>query len=208
MKNIVDTLHYSNDTFLYIVNLSPITTQVDNKPYCYLTLNEVITLLLAVTSVIVAVVQFKKQMTKNREEQKNANIKNWFLSVIVLPQIEGINMFYLKLIEDVLEDISIFPSVASNNFVLLSEKQAVRKEQINAFFDHLQSLIRSFDIPLSQKIAIEVQNLEDEVTIILAGCFGRRLYTKDEIRRRLLLNKKDIIAILYSKTLEDDMVIK
>ena len=173
-----------------------------------MTLNEVITLLLAVTSVIVAVVQFKKQMTKNREEQKNANIKNWFLSVIVLPQIEGINMFYLKLIEDVLEDISIFPSVASNNFVLLSEKQAVRKEQINAFFDHLQSLIRSFDIPLSQKIAIEVQNLEDEVTIILAGCFGRRLYTKDEIRRRLLLNKKDIIAILYSKTLEDDMVIK
>jgi len=29
-------------------------------------------------------------MYKNREEQRIANKENWFLSVIVLPQIEGI----------------------------------------------------------------------------------------------------------------------
>lgn len=203
MKDTVDALYYSNDTIFCIINLLPINAQVDNKSYFYLTLNELLTLLIAVTSVIVAIIQFRRQMAKNREEQKNTNNKNWFLSVIVLPQIEGINMFYLKLIEDVLNDILILRSSTGNDFVLLSEKQAVRKEQINAFFDHLQSLIRSFDVALSRKIAIEVEKLEDEVTIVLADCFGRRLYTKNEIRRRLLLNKKDIIAILYSKTLED-----
>lgn len=205
MGDAVDTLYYSNDAIFCIVNLFPTNIQVD-EPYFYLTLNECLTLLFTLVGIIVAISQFKKQMAKNREEQRLMNVRNWFLSVIVLPQIESMNLFYLKLVEDILSDIGILRSSKSGDLVLLSEKQAVRKEQVNIFFDHLQSLIRSFDIPLSRKIAIEVEKLEDEVTIILGDCLGRRLYTNNEIRRRLLLNKGEIISILYGKILEDDNI--
>lgn len=205
MREAVDTLYYySNDTIICVVNMFVSNNQLDDKSYFYLTFNECLTIFLAIVGVTVAIVQFRTQMAKNREEQKSENSKNWYLSVIVIPQIEGINMFYRKLIEDVLADISVLRSSNSEDVVLLSEKQAIRKEQINAFFDHLQSLIRSFDIPLSRRIASEIEKLEDEVTIVLADSFSVRLFTKNEIRRRLLLNKKDIISILYNKTLESD----
>lgn len=195
---------FVNDTILNLLNQLVTNISVEQKSYYHLSFNEIITLLLAIISVVVAIYQFRKQMYKNREEQRIANKENWFLSVIVLPQIEGVNIFYKELIDDVFEDILELQSVPNDDIVLLSEKQAVRKEQINSFFDHLQSLIRSFDSSLSRKITSEVENLEDEVTIILSDYFFNiSSDSNNEIRRRLLLNKKDIIALLYSKTQED-----
>lgn len=44
-----------------------------------------------------------------------------------------------------------------------------------------------------------VLDLEDCVTIILSDCFFDIIsFSPTEIRRKLLLNKKDIIALLYS----------
>lgn len=197
------TVDIANDTIFNLLNQIATNTTVEQKSYWYLSFNEIVTLSLAITSVIVAIRQFKKQMKKNREEQRIANKENWFLSVIVLPQIEEINYFYKKLIDDIFDDILELQPVANVDMAMLSEKQAVRKEQINAFFDHLQSLIHSFDLPLSRKIAIEVEKLEDEVTIILSDYFFNiSSPSNDEVRRRLLLNKKDVITLLYYKSQE------
>ena len=192
------TTAYSNDTIINLLNqivANTVANTVEHKDsYYYLSFNEVITLLLAILSVAIAIYQFNKQMRKNREEQKVANKKNWFLSVIVLPQIE-----------DVLSDMLILQPGNSGNIILLSEKQAERKEQINAFFDHLQSLVRSFDISLSRRIADEVEKLEDEVTTMLGDFyFNIDNPTRHEIRRRLLLSKKNVISLLYQKTQDDD----
>ena len=197
------TTAYSNDTIINLLNQIVVNTVEHKDSYYYLSFNEVITLLLAVLSV--AIYQFNKQMSKNREEQKVANKKNWFLSVIVLPQIEAVNAFYKKIIEDVLSDMSILQPGNLGNIILLSEKQAERKEQINAFFDHLQSLVRSFDISLSRRITDEVEKLEDEVTVMLGDFyFNIDNPTRHEIRRRLLLSKKNVISLLYQKTQDDD----
>lgn len=199
------TTAYSNDTIINLLNQIVVNTVEHKDSYYYLSFNEVITLLLAVLSVAIAIYQFNKQMSKNREEQKVANKKNWFLSVIVLPQIEAVNAFYKKIIEDVLSDMSILQPGNLGNIILLSEKQAERKEQINAFFDHLQSLVRSFDISLSRRITDEVEKLEDEVTVMLGDFyFNIDNPTRHEIRRRLLLSKKNVISLLYQKTQDDD----
>lgn len=199
------TTAYSNDTIINLLNQIVVNPVEHKDSYYYLSFNEVITLLLAVLSVAIAIYQFNKQMSKNREEQKVANKKNWFLSVIVLPQIEAVNAFYKKIIEDVLFDMSILQPGNFGNIILLSEKQAERKEQINAFFDHLQSLVRSFDISLSRRIADEVEKLEDEVTVMLGDFyFNIDNPTRHEIRRRLLLSKKNVISLLYQKTQDDD----
>lgn len=202
MKEVVDTLCYSNDTVNCMLNLLATRVQENNKPFFCLTFYEVLTILLSVIGVLVAVIQFKKQMAKNREQNLKTNERNWYLSVIVLPQIGAINEFYRDLINDVISDKDVLQPSSDTYLVQLSEKQAVRKEQINAFFDHIQSLIRSFDFDLSQKIASEVEGLENVVTIILEESFIDNLCINNEVRRRLLFTKKNIISILYKKLLE------
>ncbi|WP_277122579.1 hypothetical protein [Bacteroides ndongoniae] len=138
-------------------------------------------------------------MTKNREEQKLANIKNWYLTVIVIPQLESINSFYSKLIDNLIENVDELNRIGEKDLAVLSQMQADRKDDINAFFDHLQSLIKSFDIELSKKLSHKIMDLEDCVTIILSDIyFDINSLSSTQIRRELLLNKKDIISLLYT----------
>ena len=185
-----------NDTILI---LQQAIHSDENACYFHLSFNEVITILLSVAGIGLAIYQFILQMKKNREEQISANRKNWYLTVIVVPQLDSINQFYHALIDKLIDDIQSLNGSTPNDLVKLSQMQADEKDEINAFFDHLQSLVKSYDIDLSIRMSEIVLDLEDCVTIILSDCFFDIIsFSPTEIRRKLLLNKKDIIALLYS----------
>lgn len=201
MKDTLNHIIASADSIVTPVN----DVLIQQEPsYWHLTFNELLTLIVAIfglivaiTGLVVAICQFKKQMDKNREEQKQSNETNWYLTIIVQPQIEAINEFYKQLIDDLLLDIQISPDTIT--YKDLAEKQATRKEQINAFFDHLQALVKSFDIDISMKIGDIVMDLEDKVVKLLMKHkfeMGESL-NPSTIRRYLLMNKKDIITALY-----------
>jgi hypothetical protein len=186
-----------NDTF-YIIQQFGINAE-ENESYFKLSFNDILTFVFTIIGIIIAIYQFKKQMTKNREEQKLANIKNWYLTVIVIPQLESINSFYSKLIDNLIENVDELNRIGEKDLAVLSQMQADRKDDINAFFDHLQSLIKSFDIELSKKLSHKIMDLEDCVTIILSDIyFDINSLSSTQIRRELLLNKKDIISLLYT----------
>lgn len=167
------------------------------KNYFSLSFNEVLTLLFTIVGIVFAVWQFQKQLRKNREAQYDVNKKNWYLSVIVIPQLEGINAFFKEFIEDVWNDVQVLHG--SDNLVLLGQKQAEVKDQINSFFEHLQSLLNSYDIDISRQISDCVMDLEDQAIIILNdACFSVDEFTSNKIRRDLLLYKSRIISILYA----------
>lgn len=194
MKDTLNHIIASADSIVTPVN----DVLIQQEPsYWHLTFNELLTLIVAIFGLILAIHQFKKQMDKNREEQKQSNETNWYLTIIVQPQIEAINEFYKQLIDDLLLDIQISPDTIT--YKDLAEKQAIRKEQINAFFDHLQALVASFDADVSLRIADIVMNLEDKVVRLLMKHQFGAVDASDfsTIRRYLLLNKKDIITTLY-----------
>lgn len=203
MKDTLNHIIASADSIVAPVN----DVLIQQEPsYWHLTFNELLTLfvaiiglIVAISGLVVAIRQFRKQMDKNREEQKQSNETNWYLTIIVQPQIEAINEFYKQLIDDLLLDIQISPDTIT--YKDLAEKQAIRKEQINAFFDHLQALVASFDIVVSLKIADIVMNLEDKVVKLLMKHQFGAVDSSDfsSIRRYLLLNKKDIITTLYKR---------
>lgn len=185
-----------NDTIIW---LQQVKDSDDSTCYFHLSFNEVLTLFLSIVGICVAIYQFIRQMNKNREEQLSANRKNWYLTVIVVPQLESINLFYHTLIDKLIADIQFLNNANSKNLVQLSQTQADIKDEINAFFDHLQSLVKSYDIGLSRRMSDVVLDLEDCVTIILSDCFfDITSFSTTEIRRKLLLNKKDIISLLYT----------
>lgn len=194
MKDTLNHIIASADSIVTPVN----DVLIQQEPsYWHLTFNELLTLIVAIFGLILAIHQFKKQMDKNRKEQKQSNETNWYLTIIVQPQIEAINEFYKQLIDDLLLDIQISPDTIT--YKDLAEKQAMRKEQINAFFDHLQALVASFDADVSLRIADIVMNLEDKVVRLLMKHQFGAVDASDfsTIRRYLLLNKKDIITTLY-----------
>lgn len=185
-----------NDTILILQQVSHAD---EGTCYFHLSFNEVITIFLSVAGIGIAIYQFIRQMKKNRDEQILANRKNWYLTVIVVPQLESINQFYHSLIDKLISDIQSLNNSNPNGLVELSQMQADGKDEINAFFDHLQSLVKSYDIDLSQRLSEIVLDLEDCVTIILSDCyFNINSFSPTEIRRKLLLNKKNIIALLYT----------
>lgn len=199
----VSRLYYvTEDTIQKLGTFVLFNEDCEEKSFFEFSFNEILTLLIAAIGIIVAICQFRKQMNKNRQLQIEANKNNWYLSVIVIPQISLINDFYRVLIHDLLEDMS---NPIRNN-VELGTMQSVRKEQINSFFEHVLALVSSFDQGLSNNLSLKVQDLEDDVTIFLQRFFTDddiTEYFQSDVRRQLLDNKKEIIKLLYLNTNSD-----
>lgn len=196
----VSKLYYvTEDTIQRLGTFVLFNEKPEENSFFDISLNEILTLLIAGFGVYVAISQFKKQMKKNRELQAEANKINWYLSVIVVPQIQLINDFYRSLIDELLLNISN----PITDLIQLATLQSQRKDQINAFFEHLLSLVSSYDQALSNELASKVQNLEDDVTSFLSQKYEGEIddcnYQSD-VRRKLLENKKEIINLLYLKT--------
>lgn len=206
----IDTLNvYGKDS------LSAIAVRViafeDNSSFCSLTLNEILTLVLTIVGVWVAICQFRNEMRKNRNEtinaineQKKERKRDWLLNVIIHPQIEEINLFYKEFIEKVCNDVNELRVDRKKRVQVLAKQARInadRQEQIHAFFDHLDPLIQPFDEKLSGKINDQVMDLEDMTSKLIEHYMkvDEPLY---EIRRMLLLNKVNIIQLLYNKSQE------
>ena len=67
------------------------------------------------------------------------------------------------------------------------------KESINAFYDHVVVLVKSYDKQLGLKMSDKVMELEDICTSLLDD-FSTP--DKEKIRRDILYNKQEVISIL------------
>ena len=76
------------------------------------------------------------------------------------------------------------------------------KERIYSFFDHLEFLVRPFDEELSEKIADKAMDLEDSTSKLIEYYLKNQDESLEEIRRLILLNKIDVISLLYDKSKE------
>lgn len=124
--------------------------------------------------------------------------------MIIHPQIEEINLFYKEFIEKVCNDVNELRVDRKKRVQVLAKQARInadRQEQIHAFFDHLDPLIQPFDEKLSGKINDQVMDLEDMTSKLIEHYMkvDEPLY---EIRRMLLLNKVNIIQLLYNKSQE------
>lgn len=196
----VSKLYYvTEDTIQKLGSFVLFNEKPEGNSFYDISLNDILTLAIAGLGVFVAIWQFREQMNKNRELQAEANKNNWYLSVIVIPQIQLINDFYRNLIDELLMNMSN----PISDLIVLATLQSQRKDQINAFFEHLLSLVSSYDQTLSNDLSSKVQNLEDEVTRFLGEKFAGEIDVNNyqsDVRRKLLENKKEIIELLYLKT--------
>lgn len=155
---------------------------------CELSLGEAIAILCTIIGFGVAIWQYR------------SNLKStWFLNVVVLPQLQAINDFYLKIIQNLEDDqksIRDHKSEAHDQYVLfIASMKEHRKEEINNFFDHIIVLVKSYDNKLGTSLSNKVMELEDiYVNIIDTYC------NENAVNERVIIlgNKQQFISILNS----------
>ena len=60
---------------------------------------DLIDVVLTVIALVLGFWQFIKQSRENRKQQREQNEKNWYVSVIVLPQLDSINKMFDTLVD-------------------------------------------------------------------------------------------------------------
>ena len=154
----------------------------------------------ALSAFILAYVQFKKQLALAREDRDKNQRVEWFLNVIVLPHLRGLHSFYDDLIEDVKSRCESLDSIHRGNIgeqafaVELADSKNQNRILITAYFDELESLVRSYDNELGNQIASSAMNLQDVCSNILSQYNQNEVV--NEIRIRLLLHKQNVLSIL------------
>ena len=149
--------------------------------------------LLTILGFILAWWQFKKQSEENRKSQKNQNEKNWYISVIVIPQLNGINNLFEDLVEKVFYSYTDLHQ--KKDYIKQAQFQRANKEIISSSLTHFQQMVVSFDDQLGHKISEMVDKLQDCVTKITESSDN---LTKADIRGKILEFKGELISEVFN----------
>ena len=140
----------------------------------------------------------KRQNEVNRALQKQQNEKNWYISVIVIPQMDKINTLFHELVKAVKEGcISI--EATPNDFVLMATKQKECKSLIASYLEHIVQLVSSYDSSTGSKISVIEMELQDEATKMIEV----KNLQESEIRSRVLAYNGRLISTLFQCSKQD-----
>ena len=140
----------------------------------------------------------KHQNEVNRALQKQQNEKNWYISVIVIPQMDKINTLFHELVKAVKEGCTSIEATP-NDFVLMATKQKVCKSLIASYLEHIVQLVSSYDSSTGSKISVIEMELQDEATKMIEV----KNLQESEIRSRVLAYNGRLISTLFQCSKQD-----
>ena len=140
----------------------------------------------------------KHQNEVNRALQKQQNEKNWYISVIVIPQMDKINTLFHELVKAVKEGCTSIEA-APNDFVLMATKQKECKSLFASYLEHIVELVSSYDSSTGSKISEIEMELQDEATKMIEA----RNLQESEIRSRVLAYNGRLISTLFQCSKQD-----
>lgn len=151
---------------------------------------DIINMLIALFGFGFAIYQFWKQNKENREITIDQNNKNWYLSVLVIPHLDRINVFFDSILQSLKE---LKRTMNTNNLVLRAKEQGEYKDKVSAFLTPIEATMSSYDNSIRESIAELCLALQDEVTKIISD----ENITANDIENRIMKYKGELIAVLY-----------
>lgn len=156
--------------------------------------------ILTILGFLLTVFIFVKQLHESRKEAK-ANLRsNWFLDVIVQPNMSLINDLYVKIIDITNETRASLHQRYDNSDSAkdinldLAKRQREAKDYIKNFFDHFRTLLMASE-PM---IANEADTIVDELVDIVTRYMDDYESNDTESCKRIVLaNKAKLVSVLY-----------
>lgn len=151
---------------------------------------DILSVIVAIAGVVLAICQFRRQNILNRETTIDQNNKNWYLTALVIPYLDRINVFFDGIVASIKE---LKSGMNNTNLFLRAKEQRNYNEQISAFFSPIEATMSSYDQGLCESISALGLSLQDEVTKIISDAN----VTSAEIERKIMHFKGELIGILY-----------
>lgn len=168
----------------------PIHFNIDFNLQFECNIMDILSVLVAIAGVVLAICQFRKQNMLNRKTTIDQNNKNWYLTALVIPYLDRINVFFDGLVASVKE---LKSGMDNTDLFLRAKEQGNYNEQISAFFSPIEATMSSYDQDLCESISTLGLSLQDEVTNIISDAN----VTPADIERRIMRIKGALIGVLY-----------
>lgn len=144
---------------------------------------------------------FKKQLEETRSENVKGIKAQWFLEVVVAPNLETIRKFYEDTVSNVKQSVitlnSSFPIETAQNFsIILAKEKRKYKDDLKDELGHVRSLINATKPELSKNIDANLDELVDIITTLLDNHQSYDI-TRD-VKIKLMENQTKMLAILYT----------
>ena len=156
--------------------------------------------ILTVLGFVVTLYIFYRQLKESRKEAKSNLRSNWFLDVIVQPNMGAINDLYVDIVNKTNENRSLLHQRYDNSESAkdinldLAKKQREAKDYIKSFFDHFRTLLMASE----PSIAGETDAIVDElVDIVTKHMDDYESNDTESCKRLVLANKVKLVSVLY-----------
>lgn len=157
--------------------------------------------IIALIGMIGSVAVFCWELYHTRLENGKNLRSTWFLEVIIQPNMDMINKFYDKAIEDADTKIKLLSNKYNNGGVAkeinneLAKFQRELKDYVKTSLGHFQILLKASEPKIANEIDIV---LDDLVDILTKYVDGYEDYDGSSIKLKALNNKQKFVSKLYS----------
>lgn len=150
--------------------------------------------LVSAIALIITLVIFIIQTRQSRKEQKRTINENWYLTIILQPNMEELDQFYKEEAKQLEALINKLKARHGKETTEKAKANKILRELKNDFFNHFILMVQGYDVNIAQ----EAENILSELTDLNSNCIDQ--YNRVNIvdgKRRVFENKAKLINALY-----------
>ncbi|WP_289089560.1 hypothetical protein [uncultured Bacteroides sp.] len=152
--------------------------------------------LVSTIAIIVTLVIFIIQSWNSNKDRKKGIKQNWFMSVIIQPNLDNIDKFYNQVFQRISRSISNLQRGTDGRFIPRQKARANRalRDLRNNFFDDFVTIVQSYDKSLATNINITINDLQDLCSEQIDNYLNADMYS---LKKRIYENRAALISLLY-----------
>lgn len=150
--------------------------------------------LVSAGALLITLVIFIIQSRQSRKEQRRTIKENWYLSIILQPNMEELDKFYKEEAEELERQINRLKGHHSRETIEKAKSIKVLRNRKNDFFNHFILMIQGYDVNIAQK----AEDILNELTDLYSESIDH--YASVDIpdkKRQVYENKAKLINALF-----------
>lgn len=147
-------------------------------------------------AIIITLITFIIQSWSANKDRKKEIKQNWFMSVIIQPNLDNIDKFYNQVSQSISSNISVLKRATDGRFIPRQKARANRalRNLRNDFFDDFVTIVQSYDKSLATSINITINDLQDLCSQQIDNYLNADTYS---LKKRIYENRAALISLLY-----------
>ncbi|WP_456100625.1 hypothetical protein [Phocaeicola plebeius] len=154
-------------------------------------------------AIILTIAIFIRQNYINNKDRKKETKKNWYMSVIIQPNLNNIDKFYNQIHQRINNNINTLKGITDGRFIQRQKARANRtlRDLRNDFLDNFVTIVQSYDKSLATKINKTINDLQDLCSQQIDNYSNTDI---SQIKKKIYENRSSLISLLYEGIKEEE----